>query len=121
MAAGGKARKISIHAPREGGDGAGGCIAVFTSEFQSTPPARGATYGMRLYPIFVWISIHAPREGGDGDVVRILPSFKRFQSTPPARGATLNKRLKSIIFHISIHAPREGGDRLVHLHQIVTP
>ena len=35
---------ISIHAPREGGDGCNGT------------PNRGV----------MWISIHAPREGGDG-------------------------------------------------------
>ena len=57
---------ISIHAPREGGDGACRIRAALVCT----------------------ISIHAPREGGD------LPTFRHpdnsfiFQSTPPARGAT---------------------------------
>ena len=55
---------ISIHAPREGGDrrplrhGA-------NLEFQSTPPARGATVEDFLTVLAALISIHAPREGGD--------------------------------------------------------
>ena len=80
--------------------------------FQSTPPARGATfyrcvplYGFRNFNprpprggrpkkphwhvLWRYISIHAPREGGDTHTVRI-----------PAK-----------LCVISIHAPREGGDR----------
>ena len=55
--------------------------------FQSTPPARGATYGITGI-LKIWI----------------------FQSTPPARGATVwdNRDFKNM--DISIHAPREGGD-----------
>ena len=56
---------ISIHAPREGGDGLG--------DAQNN---RGG------------ISIHAPREGGDGPSVIAGHAHKIFQSTPPARGAT---------------------------------
>ena len=57
-------KKISIHAPREGGD-----VRV-----------RKGSHTML-------ISIHAPREGGDNRS-SIVSSFCRFQSTPPARGAT---------------------------------
>ena len=80
---------ISIHAPREGGDEAAGGITVSLEQFQSTPPARGATAIARVTRIPVDISIHAPREGGDE--VRV--------EQPPDR-------------HISIHAPREGGDSM---------
>ena len=57
--------KISIHAPREGGD-------MF----------------LRRGPTYLKISIHAPREGGDNKdkFIRIYEFL--FQSTPPARGAT---------------------------------
>ena len=55
--------------------------------FQSTPPARGATYRKRGWHVYTTISIHAPREGGD----HISPR-------------------KNAITIISIHAPREGGD-----------
>ena len=81
--------RISIHAPREGGDRSASLALSVSKEFQSTPPARGATYKYR-YHIFT-IS---------------------FQSTPPARGATLVYFLQAPIQGISIHAPREGGDRM---------
>ena len=54
--------------------------------FQSTPPARGATYPYvfdALYPI---ISIHAPREGGDRLPALASTAAKLFQSTPPREG-----------------------------------
>ena len=58
-------------------------------EFQSTPPARGATDYDRWNSYPVGISIHAPREGGDTcDMITI-----------------------DVVHLISIHAPREGGDR----------
>ena len=57
--------KISIHAPREGGDRAvstdSGCVLI---------------------------SIHAPREGGDDSSGLDYSNIIKFQSTPPARGAT---------------------------------
>ena len=81
--------QISIHAPREGGDleMVPGNVGVL--EFQSTPPARGATF---------WLGT--------------LLMNKIFQSTPPARGATYQMWKKACEFSISIHAPREGGDVL---------
>ena len=56
---------ISIHAPREGGDYVRYLQSMIDLEFQSTPPARGAT--LQQIPVcqFRVISIHAPREGGD--------------------------------------------------------
>ena len=56
---------ISIHAPREGGDREVFFMSNIDKQFQSTPPARGAT----------------PREDTADDILA-------FQSTPPARGAT---------------------------------
>ena len=56
--------------------------------FQSTPPARGATWR--------WI---CPLVGAE-----------IFQSTPPARGATASTESSCQRQPISIHAPREGGD-----------
>ena len=79
--------RISIHAPREGGDLINNHIRQLRQ-----------------------ISIHAPREGGDVSVSRKpLPSVL-FQSTPPARGATDSNKAAYRAFRISIHAPREGGD-----------
>ena len=57
------------------------------AQFQSTPPARGAT-----------VQASAVCQG------------VTFQSTPPARGATVCYRYTTPQYLISIHAPREGGD-----------
>ena len=78
---------ISIHAPREGGDGIPCPRWAAKPSFQSTPPARGATTFDIQVDDITGISIHAPREGGD------LP-------------VTVDR----LIGIISIHAPREGGD-----------
>ena len=78
---------ISIHAPREGGDG--------------NYPSR-----LRAYSI----SIHAPREGGDLRTADGVSPPVGFQSTPPARGATSTTCSSLRRTDISIHAPREGGD-----------
>ena len=58
-------QNISIHAPREGGDEKIDCPYSGLIEFQSTPPARGATYEAVVGMSESGISIHAPREGGD--------------------------------------------------------
>ena len=108
--AGWTAAGISIHAPREGGDGGrqagdvqhqdfnprpprGGRRRwrrrkIFRRRFQSTPPARGATAGAVVHDRLPGISIHAPREGGDHLVHAAASPNGLFQSTPPARGAT---------------------------------
>ncbi len=80
--------QISIHAPREGGDVKATDSLGTTVTFQSTPPARGATWNNNSFEL-----------------------VELFQSTPPARGATAG--CNGFIFRtggISIHAPREGGD-----------
>ena len=60
---------------------------VNMATFQSTCPARGTTYRVRVMKENYPISIHVPREGHDG-----------FSNLP-----TIN-------FIISIHVPREGHD-----------
>ena len=56
---------ISIHAPREGGRPCTAWHDLPPFEFQSTPPARGATSELGGGDCHMGISIHAPREGGD--------------------------------------------------------
>ena len=126
------AARISIHAPREGGDSVPGLFISSKGTFQSTPPARGATKQSISHGFLVGISIHAPREGGDTSSMPDTSTENLFQSTPPARGATRSAYPHSIpaLFQstppargateivlyywqkesISIHAPREGGD-----------
>ena len=78
--------------------------------FQSTPPARGATFTIDDNLSISDISIHAPREGGDYTNCIYKELFGIFQSTPPARGATYDATYFKGLASISIHAPREGGD-----------
>ena len=128
--------KISIHAPRAGGDLSGRYKKGWRMKFQSTPPVRGATALARHGAAGSPISIHAPRAGGDqtwetwsigpthfnprppcgGRRQRLLliPAGDRlFQSTPPVRGATDQCSIGFDIGKISIHAPRAGGDLLL--------
>ena len=62
-------------------------ISHFSSVFQSTLPARGATR---------W-TIKNTR-------------LEKFQSTLPARGATVLRKEAILSDDISIHAPRTGSD-----------
>ena len=56
---------ISIHAPREGGDGAVLVGADDLHDFNPRPPRGGRLEGKDYQPFERKISIHAPREGGD--------------------------------------------------------
>ena len=101
---------ISIHAPRTGSDLGQPVREPQRKQFQSTLPARGATF--------------LPADGGKGDYFnprsphgeRPVCSDTRshlqdtFQSTLPARGATEAQRPCCARADISIHAPRTGSD-----------
>ena len=79
--------KISIHAPREGGD----LYFSYASDFVCISihaPREGGDLLLAPGQLRLGISIHAPREGGDLITAFVIPWIKRFQSTPPARGAT---------------------------------
>ena len=131
---------ISIHAPREGGDELGRVVDKLTREFQSTPPARGATASLSALYFLQVISIHAPREGGDRlSLPPRLSCNSNFNPRPPRGGRPCpcamhlrsryfnprpprGGRLKQVDYGvpytlISIHAPREGGDTRSHAPQ----
>ena len=78
--------------------------------FQSTPPARGATFltACRGRQELQFQSTPPARGATRRKVVNCTE--KLFQSTPPARGATTPKQRTAADDRISIHAPREGGD-----------
>ena len=104
--------EISIHAPRAGCDVAIPDSFVYSLQFQSTHPVRGATGSARRRQVRSGISIHAPRAGCDNAwryitrrqtdfnprtpcgvrLRRCLQSTQTatFQSTHPVRGATAN-------------------------------
>ena len=80
--------RISIHAPREGGD-----KFVFTRSkgilISIHAPREGGDEYDPIENYNRFISIHAPREGGDFMLMESGVSADcQFQSTPPARGAT---------------------------------
>ena len=123
---------VSIHAPREGCDGAAPSLTAILREFQFTHPGRGATNSFSAPTGPTGVSIHAPREGCDTGVVPSELYGTEFQFTHPGRGATWKKsprnnlvlfqfthpgrgatteQLRNKVGHsVSIHAPREGCD-----------
>ena len=101
--------------------------------FQSTPPARGATWQVRMpapwtshfnprpprggrpckgyeFRCSQPISIHAPREGGDTTSLSRAAGVKDFNPRPPRGGRPKTGSAEIYAGMISIHAPREGGD-----------
>ena len=79
--------------------------------FQSTPPARGATFSPSRWNTGGTISIHAPREGGDAAVLGVCGGVGDFNPRPPRGGRPAATVHVDKGGGISIHAPREGGDR----------
>ena len=79
---------ISIHAPREGGDGSDAGRHYQPRLISIHAPREGGDGRLPLHRGRIRISIHAPREGGDGHGGLVGRQRKGFQSTPPARGAT---------------------------------
>ena len=126
------AERISIHAPRAGGDpltALTGSIRLFQSTppvrgatcqahsmtptelpFQSTPPVRGATRVSKAPRARTAHFNPRPPCGGRRLQRRFAAMRKRFQSTPPVRGATQRQYVADKRHTISIHAPRAGGD-----------
>ena len=78
-----KENKVSIRAPREGGDEATPVRYFANNAFQSAPPVKGATKSFEgeLYPSAV--SIRAPREGGDGTLENMAAKIAGFNPRPP--------------------------------------
>ena len=104
---------ISIHAPREGGDVWDDKRCPPVHKFQSTPPARGATYS---YHHNITEKNHfnpRPPRGGRPMVRPSLPTGRIISIHAPREGGDYRCELLANGKHISIHAPREGGDGAV--------
>ena len=106
-------------------------IAVSFISFQSTLPARGATYHLARMAGVKFISIHAPRTGSDdvallvakadtnfnprsphGERLVIANSREKqlkFQSTLPARGATELQRFVEPLLQFQSTLPARGA------------
>ena len=107
-----RAGGISIHAPREGCDAPTASERRTTWTFQSTHPARGATFGLAVADQVAqqFQSTHPARGATEDNLDEAIEKYL-FQSTHPARGATGAPLANRQPIGISIHAPREGCDR----------
>ena len=126
---------VSIHAPRVGGDAAHDGLQTRIGEFQSTPPAWGATLSHGSVGHRSEFQSTPPAWGATARPRRAtLRACLTFQSTPPAWGATPTAGLQcrhaqygfnprpprggrpnagdraAAAAAVSIHAPRVGGD-----------
>ena len=103
------------HSERPAGKLGEGATAVTGAElcerqFQSTPPARGATASGAARRRSSTDFNPRPPRGGRQAIIAAVITGMLFQSTPPARGATLLHWTRWSGRKISIHAPRVGGD-----------
>ena len=128
--------RISIHAPREGGDYLKQKYGIRKVQFQSTPPARGATQGRsnsltnhkyfnprpprggRLEHVIAEdcepiISIHAPREGGDLALWQYLYAPKHFNPRPPRGGRPALRLLVIVVPLFQSTPPARGATALI--------
>ena len=102
---------ISIHAPREGGDGDHHLHGDLCFQISIHAPREGGDEPGRLRTPLSHISIHAPREGGDCSFPLPSCSCIIISIHAPREGGD-DHRLSVTLDYlvISIHAPREGGD-----------
>ena len=126
--------EISIHAPRTGSDTAEDVLAEIIRPFQSTLPARGATFAVAIVPSAARFQSTLPARGatmlteysslyqtfqstlparGATDFGAFISMILTFQSTLPARGATARHEATFDARSISIHAPRTGSDTVL--------
>ena len=78
--------KISIHAPRVGGDAHAGAKYLEEVDFNPRPPCGGRRINHAALPATRGISIHAPRVGGDYfEEVRTVQE-EDFNPRPPCGG-----------------------------------
>ena len=77
--------KISIHAPREGGDGANQVVRQLT-KISIHAPREGGDENIIGSTSLQFISIHAPREGGDPRPFVLKSVEADFNPRPPRGG-----------------------------------
>ena len=125
--------RISIHAPRAGGDDNGNnkttpssdfnprppcggrrlryCTQTAWKKFQSTPPVRGATVPCGRPVICCgYFNPRPPCGGRPTFSANTPPTSWHFNPRPPCGGRRVDRRFENPDSLISIHAPRAGGD-----------
>ena len=103
------AERISIHAPRAGGDRTGKASRRAYTDFNPRPPCGGRLLNRHILPSAVPFQSTPPVRGAT--ITAVCKYYLCiFQSTPPVRGATVVIVRVRYVDDISIHAPRAGGD-----------
>ena len=102
---------ISIHAPREGGDSVGQLRLVRLKDFNPRPPRGGRRQRMAFNARHGDFNPRPPRGGRLWAVVAKRVD-KDFNPRPPRGGRRPWTSCDPTSPIISIHAPREGGDTL---------
>ena len=101
---------ISIHAPRTGSDGISRARRCAILPFQSTLPARGATFRRfrRVLPLGFQSTL--PARGATGSCIELFDA-REISIHAPRTGSDDAHRLHRLLDGISIHAPRTGSDQ----------
>ena len=102
-------QKISIHAPREGGDGVTLSCPLRTSNFNPRPPRGGRLCRVWRYLLSCDFNPRPPR-GGRRACILYTALTVHFNPRPPRGGRRHPRDVFPGGCGISIHAPREGGD-----------
>ena len=97
---------ISIHASREGSDPLSPTGAKSWSVFQSTLPAREATYGIQQGVNHAQISIHASREGSDQAAVDMAADWYHFNPRFPRGKRRVLRGVLTVLRHFNPRFPR---------------
>ena len=102
--------KISIHAPREGGDYEGNWLQCVHYNFNPRPP-RGGRRNRNANNIYNALFQSTPPARGATEALPVIQPEPIYFNPRPPRGGRL-QLLRSCVdyLNISIHAPREGGD-----------
>ena len=104
---------ISIHAPREGGDGAFSQYRESHRYFNPRPPRGGRLKGITAGRHPLLFQSTPPARGATPSRFANCSTIYAFQSTPPARGATPGPRSQSSLCRFQSTPPCEGGDCLI--------
>ena len=102
--------RVSIHAPRAGGDSFSLSSVILDLCFNPRPPRGGRPEEMPVCPSKFPVSIHAPRAGGDCRGNVDICRGNGFNPRPPRGGRQPCLADYRVSTKVSIHAPRAGGD-----------
>ena len=110
-------QRISIHAPRTGSDLPMRKKAHQHLIFQSTLPARGATFAAPFVGLRVCgFQSTLPARGATASALLMALAQKYFNPRSPHGERRLTHRLRRVVLTISIHAPRTGSDSSASAH-----